>query len=487
MSGETPVFRSLEYIEARITEKLTVENIAGSVYFSRFHYQRLFREIVGESVMEYVTKRKLTLAGGALLDTDAAVLDIALKYGYDSHEGFTRSFKAYMGVTPTEYRKYGLAAIAKKTVKERLNMSFSKTTDEIIRELNEFVAKAKETAEYSRKNSIPQYRELWNYLADATDALAGRIKSELARVTSIAERPDEISGMFKIIEVIDGIAFESNLISFSAKMTVARGQPEDIERQQPLLQRYGDLAYMSAMKAMKITEFFNELAALVVGGMKKTAAAKIEETVQIGETAAGAVAGVPYIQAEIQHVVEALTSTPLEQISADFLEDLLFRLTIIEFTAGLDLFRNPEDKKLFERLSAFKESMRDTMEFYATLIKPENTPAVTRTADKILTDVAFQCNLYLFYLRGEAEKLGGLLNDGEKAALDTASAAIDEFIRFAHKAAGKTDYQTAAEKLLAIHNGLLAGADKLSQRGGPIRLLAGEFKGLATHLTKLSQ
>ena len=57
MDNDNPVFRSLELIESRITEKLTVENIASAVYFSKYHYQRLFREAVGDSVMEYVTKR----------------------------------------------------------------------------------------------------------------------------------------------------------------------------------------------------------------------------------------------------------------------------------------------------------------------------------------------------------------------------------------------------------------------------------------------
>ena len=106
MLNEKPILKSLEIIENRILEKLTVENLASSVHFSKYHYQRLFREIVGDTVMEYVTKRKLTLAGKSLLETNDTVLNIALKYGFDSHDGFTRSFKAYMGVTPSQYRNY---------------------------------------------------------------------------------------------------------------------------------------------------------------------------------------------------------------------------------------------------------------------------------------------------------------------------------------------------------------------------------------------
>ena len=78
-------------IEERIREKLTVEALARGVHFSKYHYQRMFREAVGDSVMGYVTRRKLALAAGELADTDSTVLEIALRYGYDSHEGFTLS------------------------------------------------------------------------------------------------------------------------------------------------------------------------------------------------------------------------------------------------------------------------------------------------------------------------------------------------------------------------------------------------------------
>jgi len=159
VDNDNPVFRSLELIESRITEKLTVENIANAVYFSKYHYQRLFREAVGDSVMEYVTKRKLTLAGKALLDSNASIIDIAFEYGYDSREVFTRSFKAYMGISPTEYRKYGLTAISQKTIKERISMFYSKTTDEIIRELNELIAKAKELSGSARKTNSKWYAQ----------------------------------------------------------------------------------------------------------------------------------------------------------------------------------------------------------------------------------------------------------------------------------------------------------------------------------------
>ena len=120
MDHKTPIFRSIAIIEERIHEKLTVEALADSIHFSRFHYQRLFREVVGESVMRYVTRRRLSLAAEDLAKTDAPILYIALKYGYDSHEGFTRSFHSFMGVRRLQN--------ARTRINTRFSMLQNKTT-----------------------------------------------------------------------------------------------------------------------------------------------------------------------------------------------------------------------------------------------------------------------------------------------------------------------------------------------------------------------
>ena len=61
MDNSAPIFRSLEMIEEKILEKLTAEKLAESVHFSKYHYQRLFRETVGESVMRYVDRKSTRL------------------------------------------------------------------------------------------------------------------------------------------------------------------------------------------------------------------------------------------------------------------------------------------------------------------------------------------------------------------------------------------------------------------------------------------
>ena len=480
MDNKNPVFCSLELIENRISEKLTVENIANGVYFSKYHYGRLFREIVGNSVMEYVTKRKMTLAGRALLETDTTIIDIALEYGYDSREGFTRSFKAYMGVTPTDYRKYGLASISQKTVKERSVMIYSKTTDEILRELNGFIAKAKETAECARKNDVPEYTPFWNTIADATDAYADKVKGILDRITAIPERPDEIGGRFAIIKVIEEIAFHSNLLALNAGLMVSREQSE----QWPLCEKYLELAQTCVLKANKVAQFFNELSALIFEDMRKAAAQKIQEVVQKGKAAAESIVGYSYIKHEVAALVNELSAIPCEEITVSLLEDCLFKLDIFSFAADMDVSRRPDHKAIFEGLTDFKESVSEAIDFFQTLVRPETSPDLGRTVHKRFTDIAFQGNVLLFYTKGEVshEKLGGLLSDEQKAAFGAICNKINKCIQLALNANAETAYKEIADMLYDIHSHMMMEADKLKERGGAVRFVAGEFKGLADNV-----
>ena len=68
-------------IEERIREKLTVEALARGVHFSKYHYQRMFREAVGDSVMVFVTSSTLALAAADLQATDSTVLELSLWHG----------------------------------------------------------------------------------------------------------------------------------------------------------------------------------------------------------------------------------------------------------------------------------------------------------------------------------------------------------------------------------------------------------------------
>ncbi len=101
------VENAISYIEEHITEELTVGRIADNVNISAFYFQKGFSMLCGYSVSEYIRRRRLSLAGGELLLSDIKVIDLAMKYGYDSPDSFTKAFIRFHGSTPMAVRQNG--------------------------------------------------------------------------------------------------------------------------------------------------------------------------------------------------------------------------------------------------------------------------------------------------------------------------------------------------------------------------------------------
>ncbi len=99
------VYEVILHIEANLYEEINVAEVAGRAGYSVFHFGRIFQGLTGETVMDYVRKRRLTEAARALVQTDRRILDIALDWQYDSQEAFTRAFKRAYGVTPGVFRR----------------------------------------------------------------------------------------------------------------------------------------------------------------------------------------------------------------------------------------------------------------------------------------------------------------------------------------------------------------------------------------------
>jgi len=97
--------KTLDTIENHIGNEIQIEELADTAALSVFYYQRLFSRLVKKPVREYIKLRRLARACEALRDTDKRILDIALDYGFGSHESFTRTFKDAYSMTPTEYRE----------------------------------------------------------------------------------------------------------------------------------------------------------------------------------------------------------------------------------------------------------------------------------------------------------------------------------------------------------------------------------------------
>ena len=98
---------SIDFMERNLTDELDIEEIAGKAALSPFYYQRIFGALCGMTVGEYIRARRMTLAAQELNRKDVKVIDVAVKYGYDSPDSFTKTFQKFHGITPSQAREPG--------------------------------------------------------------------------------------------------------------------------------------------------------------------------------------------------------------------------------------------------------------------------------------------------------------------------------------------------------------------------------------------
>ena len=97
--------KALEYMEQHLEEDIRAEDIAGICYCSKSTLEKLFRFVNHISVRDYLIRRRMTKAARALVECpDSSILEVALQFGYSSHEAFTRAFRQIWNCSPSEYR-----------------------------------------------------------------------------------------------------------------------------------------------------------------------------------------------------------------------------------------------------------------------------------------------------------------------------------------------------------------------------------------------
>ncbi len=99
----------IDWIESRLTGGFDIEEAARAANTSPFHFMRMFDVIGGVSPAEYARRRRLSRAAIDIATTDERIIDVALRYGYESPDSFARAFKREFGCLPSDARKPGTA------------------------------------------------------------------------------------------------------------------------------------------------------------------------------------------------------------------------------------------------------------------------------------------------------------------------------------------------------------------------------------------
>lgn len=98
------ITRVMEHVVLNLDRDLSMDELADVACFSRYHFSRVFRGMVGESVWEWVRRQRMERAALLLRLSEQPVTRMAFELGFEAHEAFTRAFKARYGVAPRAYR-----------------------------------------------------------------------------------------------------------------------------------------------------------------------------------------------------------------------------------------------------------------------------------------------------------------------------------------------------------------------------------------------
>lgn len=137
------VQKSINFIEKHICEKIDYEALADFVYVSPFHFHSAFSTIVGMTANEYIRKRRLSMAGQELSMSDSKVIDVALKYGFDTPEGFSKAFTRFHGITPSQAKLSGAKLTLFNPLKIKIIIDGGNVMDYRIEERKGFTVLAK--------------------------------------------------------------------------------------------------------------------------------------------------------------------------------------------------------------------------------------------------------------------------------------------------------------------------------------------------------
>ena len=163
------ISNAVDYIESHLASDIHIEEAASKAYVSPFYFQKIFLVLCGYPVGEYIRNRRLTLAAQELSTTTIRIVDLAVKYGYDSPDSFTRAFVKFHGITPSEARKQNAVLNAVAPLKIKLTLEGGTMMEYKIVSKEQFTVMGI-TRRFNTETSYQEIPEFWNDHMKSADA-----------------------------------------------------------------------------------------------------------------------------------------------------------------------------------------------------------------------------------------------------------------------------------------------------------------------------
>ncbi len=174
------VLQASAYIENHLTTDITLQDIAKIAGFSQYHFMRVFKSLSGHTINNYIKRRRITEAARDILTTNMRILDVAIKFGYNSQEAFTRAFYDVFGVTPASVRAraYDLSNVAQIVLTESFLNAKTASVEPVeprIVYLDDFLVAGLSFYGNNENYAVPK---LWNALRERIGEIGSRIHNE---------------------------------------------------------------------------------------------------------------------------------------------------------------------------------------------------------------------------------------------------------------------------------------------------------------------
>lgn len=210
---------AMDHIEAHLGERIEAAELARIATTSEHHFRRMFSALAGLPLAEYIRRRRMTVAGAEVLAApDRTLLEVAVRYGYDTGEGFARAFRAVHGIGPGEARRTGAVLRSQQRLTFRLVVEGSTDMRYRLVEKDDFRVVGK-------KARVPLVHEGSN--PAIAEFIRGIGREELDRIAALSDQ--EPAGLVGVSDQLDPSRAEGTELDYYHGVVSGAEPPEDLD------------------------------------------------------------------------------------------------------------------------------------------------------------------------------------------------------------------------------------------------------------------